>query len=105
MPISMRMDPFGRERWRDAARPFGVVAQQIAHAEASHRFATMVTKDCYSVCRRRTLRANISETFPAPQNREQGGKEMNHDRWSKTHCLTRSGSDAKGETAHFRCSL
>lgn len=45
------------------------------------------------------LRANMSGTFPAVQNREQGGKEMNHDRWSKTHCFTRSGSKAKGETA------
>ncbi len=33
----------------------------------------------------KALCANISETFPAVLIREQGGKEMNHERISKRH--------------------
>ena len=29
------------------------------------------------------LRANINEIFLAAQNREQGEKEMNHERWAE----------------------
>jgi len=34
----------------------------------------------YALC------ANISETFPVDLIREQGGKEMNHERTSEWHC-------------------
>jgi hypothetical protein len=51
------------------------------------------------------LRANISETFLTAQNREQGEKEMNHDRWSKIGSCDGSGSDAESQAAQFHGSI
>jgi len=56
-----------------------------------------------------TLRANISETFLTAQNREQGEKEMNHDRrpevWFGGDGITGPGSNTEGEAADFQCAL
>jgi hypothetical protein len=44
----------------------------------------------YVRCDRASLRANINETFLAAQIREQGEKEMNHDRGAEG-CFGRAG--------------
>ena len=55
------------------------------------------------------LRANISETFLTAQNREQGEKEMKHDRrleaWFCRDGICGPGSNTEGEAAHFQCPL
>jgi hypothetical protein len=50
------------------------------------------------------LRANISETFLAARIREQGEKEMNHDRWSAAR-LAGSGSHAESKASQFQCVI
>src|SRR3954452_1426193 len=53
------------------------------------------------------LRANINETFLAAGIREQGEKELIHDRWSDGWVFgdghAGSGSDAEGEAAQLQC--